>query len=129
MPTLSIAEFPGEQLHGYAGLPRLPAIATQVVEFDTAGAVSAPFDGATTLIRVLADAPCAIDVSSAPTQSSAMPTSLRLAAGIPEAFYVTSGTTLSVVEIVTHGPPPAKTAKKVSDSGRRKKSVHKKPHR
>jgi len=124
MPTLSIAEFPGEQLHGYAATPRLPPLAEQAVEFTgDAASVSEPFNGGTTVIRVLADAPCTIQVGQEP---EAAPTSLRLAVGIVEFFGVPPAARLSVLKIA--GPPVGEaTPKKVSKSGRRNKPVDRRP--
>ena len=104
MPSLSIAEFPGNLTSGAPIALKLPPLAEQLISFADGEKPSDPFTNATTLVRLLADAPCAVFAG----MGGSLTKSMRLAVGVPEVFTVTAGSTLTVIPAPE--APPAATA-------------------
>lgn len=95
MATAYITEF-SDVVRGEFGaipIPRWPALAKQTVAIG-AEAKSAAFNDGTLMIRVHVDAICSVEVSDAPTATTAM---TRMAANQTEYFGVKPGAKLSVI--------------------------------
>ena len=91
MPTLSIAEFAGNLQGSVPMVLHLPPLVERLVELTDCPEVL-ELNGATTLVRLLADAPCAVVSGNEVAQHS-----MRLAAGVPEVFGLVPGHKLSVL--------------------------------
>ena len=104
MPTLSIAEFAGDPPNGAVPVPALPPLAEQAVEFTGEPGKSAEFTASTTIVRVMADAYCAIRAGDTAGLTDQC---LRLAPFRPEFFTVQPLWRLTVMEV---GAPPEPVA-------------------
>lgn len=96
MATLYISEFGNQATIGVSLVPiaSLPPVAQQTVAIGGASAASAAFNAKTHLIRLAADSVCSVLVGDAPT---ALATSMRLSAGLPEYFGVVPGQKVAVI--------------------------------
>jgi hypothetical protein len=82
VPNICISEFSGNLVSGAPAALRLPPLAEQMILL------------ATTLIRILADAACAIAIGD---DADALAKSMRLAAGVAEVFTVEPGSKLTAM--------------------------------
>jgi hypothetical protein len=126
MPKISIAEFPGNVPSGAVAALKLPPLAEQIVSVGGT-TMSQPFSNGSTLIRVLTDAACAIQVGDAGPGLDA----LRLAPGVPEIFTVEPGGKLTIMAIEPETPPATTqaAAPRHQNMPARKKPVHRRRSR
>ena len=99
MASLFIAEFGGTQADALSpGMPVAvaPPIANQTVAIGAASAQSAAVNSETRLVRLLADATCAVAFGANPTATAA---ALRLTANVPEYFQLRAGQSTKVAVI------------------------------
>ena len=89
---LHVAEFTGST----TALPavQLPPSREQLVEITGKSVLAEPFGEYTQVVRLMADAPCAVAVGTDP---EAQASSLPLPARAPEYFYVPPGHRLAVI--------------------------------
>lgn len=95
MGILNIVEFVGTQqfwTNTGSQVAVTPVVTTQSLTTGASSTVSASFTGNTNLIRLQANASCAISLSTlGTTVATANATSMYLEAGIPEYFWVRTG--------------------------------------
>jgi hypothetical protein len=75
----------------------LPALATQVIAIGTLSTRSAPFNAATRILRIYADARCSIQVGD-PSSVGAGVSNHLVPPGLPEFISVPAGSALAVVD-------------------------------
>lgn len=97
MATLYVTEFAqsvamnGSQV---GQVRALPPLAEQTVAIGAGSVQSNAFNAATNCIRVISDAVCSVEVGANPT---AIATTMRLAANVPEYFAVNPGQKIAVI--------------------------------
>ena len=97
MALLYITEFSGygsASPIALASLVKMPALAMQTAPVGIASVVSAPFNAATTTVRLHTDVACSVVIGAAPV---AVAGSMRMGANTTEYFSVTGGQQVAVI--------------------------------
>jgi len=93
MSTLFISEFTANSQRDF-GRAKMPSNVDQTVTIGATSAQSSAFQASTNLIRVVADATCAIAIGANPTATA---TNLFLPANVVEYFEVQPGNKIAVI--------------------------------